>query len=181
MRPCKRCLTNKLVIIHFIYLDFIYGMLKILMIKAGYFLKKKMLNCIFSEFSVLSWSLLTINFFFLLRKTAQYPFFPQQFTSTSIPNLILVLCCQISTTSRPCRNLVWLTPLHGSRDNATSEVWCEGEIHCNMWSLNDMFVKYFLLTLSWIHRQISGVLVPFYFSLWQEKPHSLETIKYRLD
>ena len=105
-------------------------MLKILMIKAGYFLKKKMLNCIFSEFSVLSWSLLTINFFFLLRKTAQYPFFPQQFTSTSIPNLILVLCCQISTTSRPCRNLVWLTPLHGSRDNATSEVWCKGDIHC---------------------------------------------------
>lgn len=53
MRLCKMCLTNKLVIIHFSYLDFIYGTLKIFMIKAGAFLKK-MVNCVFSEFSVLS-------------------------------------------------------------------------------------------------------------------------------
>jgi hypothetical protein len=34
-----------------------------------------------------------------------------------------------------------------------------------MRSLDDMFMKYLLLTLISIHRQISGVLVPFYFSL----------------
>ncbi|KAJ6871745.1 hypothetical protein NC652_037182 [Populus alba x Populus x berolinensis] len=54
--------------------------------------------------------------------------------STSDDNAVLKNCrlwiCQISTTSRPCGNLVWLTPLHGSRDNATSEadLWSVGAI-----------------------------------------------------
>jgi len=39
---------------------------------------------------------------------------------------------QISATSRPCWNLVWFTTLHGSRDNATSKIWCKGEIYSSL-------------------------------------------------